>query len=56
MDAAVCSGADVVTVQAFETLAWLISPPVVGIVGGLLLLLVAWGVAVWVVEKNSRML
>ena len=56
MDAGVCSGSDVVTAQAFETLAWLISPPVVAIVGSFLLLLVAWGVAVWVAEKNSRML
>lgn len=48
-----CSGADVVTAQAFDTLAWLISPPVVGVVGGFLLLLVA-GFFVSRVERSTR--
>lgn len=50
---AACSGADVVTAQAFETMAWLISPPVVGVVGSVLLMFAGLRLFAWI-EQSTR--
>ena len=48
-----CNGADVVSAQAFETMAWLISPPVVGVVGSVLLMFAGARFFAWL-EQSTR--